>query len=308
MITKESLVKDRENSNIALLELKKKYRRDEHTIFLIVEGKDDIAYYHCIVNKYIRDTKFFILPANNRKNVIRVFLQVSWDYYSRKRVFFFIDRDLSNLLNEYTPDDLNVYVTDKYSIENSVFTIETMLSTIKVFYGVYDLDTKEEKLLSELYLKAYTSFCDLFCVVMAWIVCWRKSGINCNLNNLISDRYYYIHNGVFIANSNYQTRDVIIDIHNQCNVMFSDRSIGDICIDIERNGGIDKIIRGKYVKVFFVHFIASVVNSFNELFPNRNKPKATVSLSSKNALGVLAGYSVVPDSLHAFFECILRDE
>ena len=44
MTTKEQLVKDREQANVAFLKLKQKYKPHDQKAYLIVEGKDDIAY------------------------------------------------------------------------------------------------------------------------------------------------------------------------------------------------------------------------------------------------------------------------
>ena len=94
MITKESLVQDREQANMALLELKQKYKQIDETIYAIVEGKDDKAYYTCILARYPKFSNVEIIVANNRKNVVKAFEATDWNLYSDKRVFFFIDRDL----------------------------------------------------------------------------------------------------------------------------------------------------------------------------------------------------------------------
>lgn len=52
MTTKERLVKDREQANVAFLKLKQKYKPHDQQVYLIVEGKDDIAYYTCISVRY----------------------------------------------------------------------------------------------------------------------------------------------------------------------------------------------------------------------------------------------------------------
>ena len=47
MITKESLIAERESVNEAVLKIKQKYSKSttEKNIFIIVEGKDDITFY-----------------------------------------------------------------------------------------------------------------------------------------------------------------------------------------------------------------------------------------------------------------------
>lgn len=58
MTTKEQLVKDREQANVAFLKLKQKYKPHDQQVYLIVEGKDDIAYYTCISVRYCKFAEY----------------------------------------------------------------------------------------------------------------------------------------------------------------------------------------------------------------------------------------------------------
>ena len=112
MTTKERLVKDREQANVAFLKLKQKYKPHDQQVYLIVEGKDDIAYYTCISVRYCKFANSEIICANNRDNVIRAYDSTDWNVFSKDRVFFFVDRDLSDITGEHTPVSQNVYITD----------------------------------------------------------------------------------------------------------------------------------------------------------------------------------------------------
>ena len=72
------------------------------------------------LTQYININNYEILVGQNRKKVISTYeLVKDNDYY--KKAYFMIDRDLSDITGEYTPICDNVYVTEEYSIENSIF-------------------------------------------------------------------------------------------------------------------------------------------------------------------------------------------
>lgn len=162
MTTKERLVKDREQANVAFLKLKQKYKPHDQQVYLIVEGKDDIAYYTCISVRYCKFANSEIICANNRDNVIRAYDSTDWNVFSKDRVFFFVDRDLSDITGEHTPVSQNVYITDDYSIENSLFNEQLLFTTLKVFCGLNDLNDEEIEVLSNLYQTAQAAHAQVF--------------------------------------------------------------------------------------------------------------------------------------------------
>ncbi|MEE0946982.1 MAG: DUF4435 domain-containing protein [Acutalibacteraceae bacterium] len=301
MITKESLVQDREQANVALLELKQKYNPGGKDVYAVVEGKDDIAYYTCIFARYPKFSNVTIVSANNRKNVVKAFELTDWSVYSDKRVFFFVDRDLSEITGENTPIADNVYVTDEYSIENSLFNEDLFFVTLKIFFGVDNLEEEEIEVLSQLYHEARKQFESIFLPIMGWILYWRSTGFSCNLNNLNSGDFYKINQGVVELKKEFQHQEAVItEVHSQCGVAYSSRDISSYIQQICECGGLQKNIRGKYVRCFFVKLLHSTVDMITMLFPERKKPKAIVQIGYGNALQLLCGYMKTPQSLDVF--------
>lgn len=301
MITKDSLVQDREQANVVLLELKQKYNPSSKDVYVVVEGKDDIAYYTCIFARYPKFSNAIIIPANNRKNVVKAFELTNWNIYSDKRVFFFIDRDLSEFTGENTPVASNVYVTDEYSIENSLFNENLFFITLKIFFGVDNLKAEEIGVLSELYHEASKQFEEIFLPIMSWILYWRTNGFSCNLNNLNSGSFYRVTQGVVSLKSEFQCPNAVEnEIHSQCGIIYVPQDMSAYTRKICEYGGIKKYIRGKYVRCFFVKFLHSIVDTIVSLFPEQKKPKAIVQIGYGNALQLLCGYMKTPQTLDAF--------
>ena len=303
MVTKESLIRDREEAKVAFLRLKQLYKSSAHDIYLIVEGKDDFAYYTCVCNRYPKLLDAKIIPANNRRNVINTFQELDWTTYSKDRVFFFIDRDLSEITHEATPESPNVYVSDSYSIENSLFDVTLLITAIKVHCGVVDLLDEEATQIASLYNSAFAQFEHFFVPIMSWILSWRINGQKCNLNNFNAGLLYRINCGNFEVNEEYQIQEKVIKyIHSKCDVDYVCKDITPFSRMIEQHGGIEKCIRGKYVKTFFVKFFNSIRENFTSLFPDRTIPKNVVAMGNSNALQILCGYMIIPESLTVFLQ------
>lgn len=301
MVTKDSLIRDREQANVALLKIKQTYNKENDNMFLIVEGKDDIAYFKAVCLRYSHLGQADILPANNRKNVIATFTALDWNVFSKDRVLFFVDRDLTDITNEFTPISSNIYTSDAYSIENSLFDEQLLYVTLQVLYGVYDLSSKEKELIHVLYENAIADFELFYTPIMSWILCWRIENKKCNLNNINDGEFYTVNVGKFVVKNDYREIDTIITrIHTECGVPYEVRDVSSYQNLIDQHGGIKKYIRGKYLKTFFVKFLLSLINSFPTLFPARLHPKASINLGPGNALPVLCGYMTVPHSLNDF--------
>lgn len=301
MTTKEQLVKDREQANVAFLKLKQKYKPHDQKTYLIVEGKDDIAYYTCISVRYPKFMNSEIICANNRSNVIRTYDSTDWNVFSQDRVFFFVDRDLSDITGEYTPVAQNVYVTDDYSIENSLFNEQLLFTTLKVFCGLNDLSDAEIEVLSNLYQTAQAAHAQTFLPIMSWILCWRMNKAACNLNNLNSGGLFRINQGLFELKDEYRIDGAVESvIHTSCGVQHIAQDITPFSEEISRHGGIQKYIRGKYVRTFFVKFLNSIVESIPVIFPGRSRVKTIVTFGQGNILQLLCGYMITPSSLDAF--------
>lgn len=118
---------------------------DDDVCYCIVEGKTDKEFYSKYFSKYY--DKITILPVakiddEGNKTLVKQYLDDfnGRNFGSKHQFLFFIDRDFGGYINDPNiPDkygDLifddvhnpeNLYVTDDYSIENSIFTKETII-------------------------------------------------------------------------------------------------------------------------------------------------------------------------------------
>ncbi len=299
MITKDHLVSARERTNVVLLKLMHQYKKNENKLYLIVEGNDDYAYYKCVMARYPKNN-YEILVASGKKNVLRTHSNLDWKEYSENHILFFVDRDLSDILQEPVPTAINVYVTDSYSIENYLFNEHTLFIALELFEGIRELSQDEKNYISKLYYEARIEHEKIFLQIMAWILYWLENGLNPSLNNLNDKKLYVIRQGILKLNQEYNNQSLFIKIHEICGVDFS---CNDITLQIKKlksYGSPDRFIRGKYIQAFFVEFVKSIALSAHEILSNRTVSRAVNSIHNKNVLTVLCGYMPTPDTLVTF--------
>lgn len=306
MITKESLQEAQTTINEATLKIKQSYSNSSTSkkIFFVVEGKDDIPYYGTKVDEYIPEgwePKFIL--AHNRKKVVDTYRALDWRIYSKKRILFFIDRDLSDYTKEDTPYDSNVYVTSKYAIENELCTVETYIKALKYHYDMFDIDETDEEFLKSFYFSCWVKFSKIAEPIMAQILYWKMNGIKSNYANYKMQSTFDIKNGTLHTNPRYGTEeDILQDLFRQSGVAYVSTDISQYKSLLNTKHTPDEYIRGKYILAFFVKIIIYTVHNSINITPSKKKAKDSLGLGYENVILKLCGIMKSPDSLVEFFE------
>ena len=225
--------------------------------------------------------------------------------FPKKRVCFFVDRDLSYLIPQKIPSDTNIYVTDKYSIENSIVNRDTCQRVLTEIFGFSDVSHEEMDQVCDQFERELEVFLVAMIPTMAWILFWRRTEAKAHLNNIKmpelmsvrngtvdfdktkgaeSSRKQYLHKSVGIA------YDPTVDMSAE-EAEFSEAPV------------YKKFVRGKFVLWFLIEFCRSVHSGAVLFFPECTKPpKIRVSISWKNAVPIIGNRARVPSSLRKFLK------
>lgn len=100
------------NSNIACYhEFLLRYSQKAKVVYGFVEGKDDPCFYRGFIDMLLpEDWTVELWPAGNKDAVYRIHADFDWVRFSKKRICFFVDRDLSDLIPELLTQDTNIYI------------------------------------------------------------------------------------------------------------------------------------------------------------------------------------------------------
>ena len=287
-----------------------RYSKTKRVIYGFVEGKDDPCFYRGFIEHQIPDEwDVELWPAGNKDQVYRIHAGIDWRRFSKKRVCFFVDRDLSDLIPENILIDSNIYVTDGYSIENDLAKRGTCRRVLTEVCGFATVEHGELDQVCDLFDRQLETFLLELVPVMAMILAWRRNREPANLNNILMKDMFSITEGVVQVKPNPKGKaDAVEYIHAQCNLVV------DPAIDVSsyeedfRKSGHLKFTRGKFVFWFLVEFCCSVHRSAKVLFKSCAKPPSmNVPMSASNGMTIIGHRARLPKSLREFIELTYCD-
>lgn len=304
MGTVDSLRQERKGRTIPLARFYADFKVGFSNIcYGFVEGDDDPSYYRTIINhKLPKDCSIILYPSNGKENVKYIFEEISKRNYPTNRITYYIDRDLSLIIND--PNLISgaqVYVTDNYSIENDILSEDTFINVAQDLLGFSTLSLKELERLKQCYISAKKKFENIMTPIMANIIHWKKCDCNpANYKNLKIKDIIVVQNGVVNFKSNLV--ETINILYQQSQVDFSylqKDKIDIIMASITDNKLSSKILRGKYLAAFFIKFCNSLYDDCENIGFTRKKGR---KISDSDIMDSVAPRSVPPESLISFID------
>lgn len=261
----------RHDWTVAYTEFLDDYNKSRTNIcYGFVEGKDDPSYYRTLINKELPTTcKILLYPSGNKENVKKTYNCFDWRKFQKNRIVFFIDKDLSPLvIDNNIINETNVYITDKYSIENDIVNQDTFEAVLREIMGF--AITKQESIdkILDLFNKAKDDFERYMIPLMAIIIYWKRHGIKANYKNIEVKNIIKFDRGKCILLHDYNEMVKLIYKQSGANILDHDNDIVKGIID-EIQDTYDHIIRGKYLGNFFILFCNHIYKNANELKVNR---------------------------------------
>jgi len=295
------------NSKIASYhEFLSRYSKHSKVVYGFVEGKDDPCFYRGFIDQLLpEDWTVELWPAGNKDEVYKIHSDLDWRRFSKKRICFFVDRDLADLIPEKVTQDTNIYVTKGYSIENDIVNKATCMRVLSELCGFANADHTDLENVCMLFENELETFLKMMIPVMAWILCWRRNGKRSNLGDILMRDLFSFRNGHLQSEPKPKGKGGVAQyLHDQCNVVI-DPSIDISIFEAEflRDRIYRKFTRGKYVFWFLVEFCNAVHRDAVTLCGSISKiPKKNVTLSFNNGMAVIGTRARIPVSLREFLK------
>jgi hypothetical protein len=282
------------------------YKSGNKIVYGIVEGRQDPCFYRGLIESILPNGwEVRLIKAGSKKKVQRVFVDIDWTRFAKKRVCFFVDRDLSDFLGGEKHFGENLYVTDKYSIDSEIVNPKTFERTLEEVYGVADMTPAESDAIRKLFDENLSSFSEEMCSVMAQIILWRRAGADVCLDNIEPKDFFTFNAGRIELKPAYKAAHS--RIQHAANAVKTPQSnandIGTMEAEFRAKNGASRFIRGKYLLWFFVQMLTEV-HKIAPAFCAKHKapPKAVSNIGVSNAMAIVAPRARCPDSLRQFIE------
>ncbi len=281
-----------------------RYSKITKVIYGFVEGKDDPCFYQGFIEHNIHeDWEVELWAAGNKHNVLRIHRDIDWRRFPKKRICFFVDHDLMSLIPEKAPKDSNIFVTDKYSIENSITTRGTCKRVLREIFEMSKYSHEEIDTLCGLFEQQFELFLKAMIPVMAWILIWRRKSEKANLSNIKMSKLFSFNNGNLVFDSSKEGYEKIVRyIHKSAGVCIdTSADISQAKSTFKKSANYRKFTRGKYVLWFLIEFCISVhKNAVNLIASCVTIPKVHISISQSNAIKIIGNLPRIPSNLKIF--------
>lgn len=302
-MTVEALRNERNGRTVPITQFYGDYKKNDTKIcYAFVEGKDDPSYYRGIISYKLKENCSVILyPSGGKEVVANTYKQLDWRTYSKNRVVFFMDKDLSDIVSDPNIiNENNVYITDKYSIENDIVCGETLNAVMRDLLGFSATPKEEIDKTIMLFENQKAHFVELLTPLMANIILWKNHRISpANYRNVKIDQIVRVHNGeVSLIHEQRQTIELFYKQSNVDFIIYDELKTNSMVEEIQRKGLPDAIIRGKYIAVFFIAFCNSIYRDCGCVGVTKTHSGRT--LNPKDIMETIAPRSRAPKSLHDF--------
>jgi hypothetical protein len=277
-----------------------RFRRDAKEVYGFVEGTDDPSYYRELLDRELPGgVSLWLYCVRGKERVIETYNAFDWERFDKRRICFFVDRDFEDFLAEPSVTDSNIYRTDGYSIENSLFSTSVLVGFAQDSLRVHDLSIEEESELQAHIQREIERLCDELKPLTAQMLMWRRSGQRVFLNQLNMNELIVKAPGLRCK----PPGDLLLLAAQQVNAPVETPSrITSVVAELEATGrASSEWTRGKQLLWFVVAVLLELPSQFASCVPRITKKlRHSVPLSQRNAVAILAPRCRCPDSLRRF--------
>lgn len=211
----------RESKVASYHEFMTRYSKHAKVVYGFVEGKEDPCFYRGFIESVLPDDwEVELWAAGSRDQVYEIHRSLNWRRMSKRRICFFVDRDLREMIPQPIEEDTNIYVTKGYSIENDLVCKHTCKRVLTELCDLTDANHGEMERVCEMFEEQLERFLNGMIPVMGWILIWRRNGVPAQLNDLAMKDLFSFKKGVIhVIVEPTRGVDWATHIHKKCNLV-----------------------------------------------------------------------------------------
>jgi hypothetical protein len=285
-----------------------KFPRDVHAFF---EGQDDASFYTNFLRRFTSNPEgVHTYRCGNKRGVYEAHSKVK-NIRREERALFFVDKDLSDILNEDWEDASNIYVTDYYSIENYLVSEDTLFRVWTELFHFMNVTLDFSEIHLEKFQKELERFYQLVLPITAWIVYLRREEKRPNVNNISFPRFFYFGN------------DLTLQKSEELKQLGEIKLLEQICREERPAGWLEEsptimkelsaltpktYIKGKLELCFFLRFVEKLRRVLDDSISGSGRVGVRTQLTEDNAIEILGPRLIIPHTLEEFLRRNLTRE
>jgi hypothetical protein len=269
-------------------------------VYAFVEGEQDRVFYEFSLGKYVPNMRdIFVYNCDGKKHVFDAYRNVMSRYPACSRVFFFVDKDVDDILGQQLPSNPRIFTTDCYSIENYLVSGANLTRYFSDFTKIrrveLDLRAIEKEFEDEL-----KKFYALVLPIMAWIILMRRTGNRVVLTDVNMDELFQVRNGTIARKSKRRAIHYLHRVTQLQGPLASWRSIRLVCSELKKLEP-KQYVRGKFAAWCFVRFAIKFAEDIQTVVKEGNGSMSQFAqLNEGNFVQLLAPRVPTPPLLDEF--------
>jgi len=153
-------------------------------MYAFVEGDADKAFYRVHMQKHAASASdIYIYNCDGKSEVYDAFQKIIDRYPNCRRVLFFVDKDVDDIVGKLWPSDPRIYVTELYSIESYLVNRHVFERYFADYVKIRRVDVVFEQMSDE-FDRQMVLFHRIARPIMAWVIAMRRAGRRVVLTNV----------------------------------------------------------------------------------------------------------------------------
>jgi len=269
-------------------------------VYAFVEGEPDVTFYRLYVQKYAGGQRdVYIYNCEGKRNVYSAYGDIVSRYPDCRRVLFFVDKDIDEIIGLHWPTDPRVFVTEHYSIENYIVTKDALARYFEDFVKIRRVDVDLRPAL-EAFDHRIGEFYKLILPIMAWIVTMRRAGNRVLLSGVnLSALFSVTDKGTARIPARLSLR-YLSRVTEASSPRPIWKHVRAVCVELKRMPA-KAYVRGKFEAWWFIEFGRRVEAGLHQVAREvGGSVSPSMPLNGATFVQLLAPYMPIPASLDAF--------
>jgi hypothetical protein len=267
--------------------------------YVFLEGKLDVPFYlSAIKGRLGGRARVVEFRCGGKHGVQSARRQVRESHPRCDRCLFFVDKDLQDFESAPATTDVDTFVTEVYSIENYLVTVEALNAVWTYLWSLASADPRRAMICTK-FENALGRFHRLMLPVMAWIVLARRAGKRPNVNNVNLGAL------LVVVDCVPRLRAAAFGELKRVTSCEFEPAFADLLRETRRlsQAPAKCVVRGKFELWFFCRFLESIFSTLRD--SSGSKPEGSIQPFSESIARALIGKVEFPMILEGFITAAL---
>jgi len=275
------------------------YDPSEPRVYAFVEGDADRAFYRAFIDRFLGERRLFIYNCEGKANVFEAYTRVTQRHPHCRNVFFFVDKDVDELVGKNWQADPRIFTTEVYSVENYLTNFGAVDRYLADFVKLRRVSLDIERV-TTLFASQLGDFHQTIRPLMCWIIAARRSGESVVLSSLKLEKLFSYDGTRIKRIRRGSPLEYLYKVTQTTASPQLWRQARRVCRELGQRDP-KQYVRGKFEAWFLLEFVKRVISDLAKVADEAGGGvSVSTPLHDSNFVQVLVRGTEIPSSLNSF--------